>query len=174
MELWDLYDDKRRFTGKTMQRGEPFPADAYHLTVHVCIFNSKGEMLIQRRTDTKSVWPSLWDISAAGSAVSGEDGQAAASRELLEELGISRSFQGVRPHISVSWINGYDDFFVLTEDVPLSSLTLQKEEVAEVRWATKDEVTALLESGKFTPYYRHFLELLFDFSGGKYGCGAKL
>jgi len=174
MELWDLYDDQRRLTGKTMQRGEPFPENAYRLTVHVCIFNSRGEMLIQRRSDTKSVWPSLWDISAAGCARSGENAREAAERELGEELGIRRSFSGVRPHLSVSWVHGYDDFFVLTEDLDVNKLTLQEEEVAEARWAAKDEVIALLDQGKFTPYYRHFLELLFDFQTGDYGCGAKL
>lgn len=174
MELWDLYDEKRQLTGATMKRGDPFPDDAYRLTVHICIFNSHGEMLIQRRSDTKNVWPSLWDISAAGCALSGEDAQTAAERELSEELGIRRSFQNVRPHLSVSWVHGYDDFFVLTEDLATEDLTLQAEEVSSVRWATKDEVIALLDQGKFTPYYRHFLELLFDFSSGDYGCGAKL
>ena len=46
MELWDLYTKDREKTGKTMIRGAKMPADLYHLVVHVCIFNSSGEMLV--------------------------------------------------------------------------------------------------------------------------------
>ena len=49
MELWDVYDVVRNKTGRTMVRGETFAEGDYHLVVHVCIFNSKGEMLIQKR-----------------------------------------------------------------------------------------------------------------------------
>ena len=49
MELWDVYDEERRLTGRTMVRGEAYPEDGYHLVVHMCVFNSRGEMLLQRR-----------------------------------------------------------------------------------------------------------------------------
>ena len=50
MELWDIYDENRTRTSKTMVRGEPIKDGDYHLVVHVCIFNSKGQMLIQKKT----------------------------------------------------------------------------------------------------------------------------
>lgn len=46
MELWDIYDINRIKTGKTVMRGETIKQGGFHLVVHVCVFNSKGEMLI--------------------------------------------------------------------------------------------------------------------------------
>jgi len=49
MERWDLYTQDREKTGKTMVRGDKTPEGFFHLQVHVCIFNTRGEMLIQQR-----------------------------------------------------------------------------------------------------------------------------
>ena len=48
MELWDVYNIERIKTGETMERGEAYKEGAYHLVVHACIFNSKGEIRQQR------------------------------------------------------------------------------------------------------------------------------
>ena len=39
METWDIYDVRRRPTGRTMLRGEAVQAGDYHLVVHVIFFN---------------------------------------------------------------------------------------------------------------------------------------
>ena len=80
MELWDVYDADRRRTGRVIERGNGFGYEAYHLIVHVCIFNAAGEMLIQRRASDKAYLPGLWDVSAGGSAVAGEDSWQARER----------------------------------------------------------------------------------------------
>ncbi|WP_250130115.1 hypothetical protein [Jeotgalicoccus sp. WY2] len=54
MELWDLYDKHRRLTEQTMVRGDAMIKDTYHLVIHVVIFNSKNQMLIQKRNMIKS------------------------------------------------------------------------------------------------------------------------
>ena len=46
METWDVYDKDRKLTDKQMNRGDTFGQDAYHLVIHVCLFNQLGEMLI--------------------------------------------------------------------------------------------------------------------------------
>ena len=42
--------------------------DTYHLVIHVAIFNSNNQMLIQKRRHDKIGAPNMWDISAGGSA----------------------------------------------------------------------------------------------------------
>ena len=71
MELWNLYDRDRHPTGEILERGKPVPPGRYHLVVHVVIFNSKGEMLIQQRQPFKEGWPNLWDITVGGSPLPG-------------------------------------------------------------------------------------------------------
>lgn len=55
----------------------------------VFLKNRKGELLIQKRADTMSSLPGRWDQTAAGHVDEGENYAEAASRELLEEMGIS-------------------------------------------------------------------------------------
>ena len=76
-ELWDLYTKDREKTGETHRRADKLPQGKYHLAVHVCIFNSKNELLIQQRKPFKKDWPNMWDVSAAGSAVAGDSSTAA-------------------------------------------------------------------------------------------------
>ena len=45
-------------------------------------------MLIQKRAHEKKAWPDLWEVSAGGSALAGEDSWQAAEREVFEELGL--------------------------------------------------------------------------------------
>ncbi|MCI8718641.1 MAG: NUDIX domain-containing protein [Lachnospiraceae bacterium] len=85
-ELWDLYDKNRIPTGKTHKRGEPMKEEDYHMVVHVCIFNSKNELLIQQRQPFKEGWPNMWDLTVGGSATSGDTSQSAAEREVFEEI----------------------------------------------------------------------------------------
>ena len=101
MELWDLYDAQRKLTGETMVRGTPVPK-GYHLVVHICIFNPKGEMLIQHRQSFKPTWSGMWDVSVGGAVASGEDSQLGARREVAEEIGLDAYFF-TRPGYKHEW-----------------------------------------------------------------------
>lgn len=172
MELWDVYDVDRKKTGRTMVRGEAFADGDYHLVVHVCIFNSKGEMLIQQRQSFKEGWPNMWDISVGGSAVQGDSSQTAAEREVLEELGIKLDLQGIRPRFTFNFDRGFDDIYLIEENIDLLELNLQYEEVQNAKWATKEEILQLIDKEEFIPYYPSLINLFFD-TRKKYGCHSK-
>ena len=161
MELFDLYTAEREKTGLTMARGEPTPEGFYRLVVHVCIFNAEGQMLIQQRQPFKKGWSNLWDVSVGGCAVSGDSSRSAAERETLEELGLPVDLSGVRPTMTIHWEHGFDDYYVLTRPVDLQSLHLQAEEVQKVRWAGLDEILQMIDDGRFIPYEKSLIELLF-------------
>ena len=161
MELWDLYTKDREKLGETMQRGAAHPAGKYRLVVHIAIFNSCGQMLIQQRQADKFGWPSMWDISASGSVITGETTSMAAERELGEELGLSVSFADRRPALTVHFPDGLGDVFVLEQDIDLSTVVLQEEEVQAVRWADEAEILDMIENDTFIPYQPHFIGLLF-------------
>lgn len=162
MEIWDVYDFKRNKTNKTMVRGNDFAKDEYHLIIHICIFNSKGEMLIQQRQPFKDDWPNMWDITVGGCAVSGDDSQAAAERELFEELGIKLDMKNLRPHITINLENGFDDVYLIEKDINIDDLNLQYEEVKGVKWASMDDILNMIENGEFIPYYPSLINFLFD------------
>lgn len=159
-EIWDLYDKNRIPTGKTHKRGEPMKKEDYHLVVHVCIFNSKNELLIQQRQPFKEGWPNMWDLTVGGSATSGDTSQSAAEREVFEEIGLKLDLSDVRPVFTINFPDGFDDYYVIEQDVDLSKLKLQETEVQKVKWASKEEVLKMEEEGLMISYW--FLEKLFD------------
>lgn len=160
MEVWDIYDEERRLTGRTMKRGEPFREGDYHLVVHVCIFNDQDQLLIQKRQASKVVHPNMWDLSVAGSSQAGETSREAAEREVMEELGYRLDLSGERPFFTINYDRGFDDFYLLEREIQLEDLHMQEEEVQDLAWASREEVLDLLDRGEFIDYY--FLDLLFD------------
>ena len=161
MEFWDLYTKDRQKTGKTMERGAKHPNGFYRLVVHIVIFNSRGQMLIQQRQADKFGWPSMWDVTASGSAITGETSSDAAEREIREELGLSISFAELRPSLTTYWPEGFGDVYLIERDLDIDALTLQKEEVQAVRWADEEEILRMIEEDTFIPYQPHFIGLLF-------------
>ena len=161
MELFDLYTEDRIKTDRTMVRGEPTPEGYYRMVVHVCVFDPEGRMLIQQRQPFKRGWSNLWDITVGGSAVSGDTSRSAAERETKEELGLDIDLSDVRPSLTIHFEHGFDDVYLLTRPVDLSALRLQPEEVQAVRWAEKDEILRMIDDGRFIPYEKSLIELLF-------------
>ncbi|MBQ9112399.1 MAG: NUDIX domain-containing protein [Clostridia bacterium] len=166
MELWDIYDENRNLKPCTMVRGEPIKDGDYHLTVHICVFNSRAEMLIQKRQPFKDGFPGMWDVTVGGSAVHGDNGRQAAERELFEEVGIRHDFSGVQPHLTINTPHGFNDIFIIEKDVDADSLSLQYEEVERVMWATEEQILSMIEDGTFIPYIPEFIMLIFRMRGG--------
>ena len=167
MELWDLYTEDREKTGKTMIRGEKQPEGFYRIIVHICLFDSKGRMLIQKRQPFKEGFSGRWDVTVGGSAIAGDTSQTAAHRELMEELGIDADFSEQRPALTVNFRNGFDDVYILCRDVNIDALRLQYEEVEKVKWADAEEISELIEEGTFIPYPKSYIDFLFHLR--KYG-----
>ncbi|MCI5751831.1 MAG: NUDIX domain-containing protein [Oscillospiraceae bacterium] len=163
MELWDVYDENRVKTGRTIIRGEEMQQGDYHMVVHVCIFGSDGKMLIQQRQPFKEGWSGKWDVTVGGSAVSGDTSRNAAVREVKEEIGLDIDLDGVRPVMTVNFERGFDDYYIIEQDADIDSLTLQPEEVKAVKWADYDEICAMIDSGEFIPYEKEMIGLLFRF-----------
>lgn len=166
MELWDIYDIDRVRTGRVAQRGKPASEGGlgegeYHLVVHICVFNGRGQLLLQQRQKDKEGYPNLWDVSAAGSALAGENSAAAASRELREELGLVHDFTKERPFWTTHFERGFDDWYFIRMEADISDLRLQPEEVQDARWADLAEIERMLDSGEIVPYYRDLVRLWF-------------
>jgi isopentenyldiphosphate isomerase len=161
-EYIDVYDKDRRPTGRTVPRLTALGDGEYRLVVHICIFDSRGHMLIQFRSPKKQLYGGLWDVSAGGHSMAGETSARAASRELREELGIDCDFSRVDPAMSINFEHGFDDYYVVERDFEPGSLTLQASEVERVEWASLDRIHALIDSGEFLPFHKAFFTLLFD------------
>ena len=161
MEIWDLYTKDRIKTNETIRRGEKIGKDVYRLVVHVCLFNNQGELLIQQRQSFKRSWSNKWDLTVGGSALTGETSQMAAGRETYEEIGYSLSLNEMRPTLTIHFDEGFDDIYLVQQDLNIEDLNLQEEEVQAVKWASKEEILLMIEEDSFIPYQKSLIELLF-------------
>ena len=87
VELFDVVDDNDIIVA-THERHFVHVNKLLHRAIHVWIFNSRGELFLQKRSYWKENHPGLWCSSVAGHVSSGEGYLDAAKRELNEELGV--------------------------------------------------------------------------------------
>lgn len=160
MEIWDIYNENREKTGKTHIRGEEMQEGDFHQVVHIWIMNEEGQFLIQQRQPWKKGWPNLWDCAAAGSALAGETSEMAAIREVKEELGLDLRMENAEILFTIKFSRGFDDHWLVKQNIDINNLSLQYEEVADAKWATMDEIKVLVSSGEFIQY--EILEPLFE------------
>ncbi len=86
-EWFDVVNDRDEVIGRR-PRTEVHRLGLLHRAVHVLVFNRRGELFLQRRARTKDRAPGKWDTSAAGHLAPGESYEAAAVREVAEELDV--------------------------------------------------------------------------------------
>lgn len=148
MEYFDVLNENGEFTGKVETREKCHENGLWHRAVYGIIFNEQGEVLLQKRSTTKKLWPGLWDITAGGHVLAGEFGEKALIREVKEELGIEIKENEIRylvgsrsSNIKGNIINNhFNECYIITKQVKIADINLQKEEVEEIRWFTKQEI----------------------------------
>ena len=147
-ELFDVLNEKGEYTNRIETRKKCHKEGLYHKAVVVFIINSKGQVLLQRRSPNKRMWPNLWDVTAGGHVSSGEFGFQAIIRECKEELGIELNKNDITfigstksTNIQGDIINNhFNEIYIANKEIDETKLKLQEEEVAEVRWVDKDEI----------------------------------
>ena len=147
-ELFDVLNEKGEYTGKIETREKCHKEGLWHKAVALFIINSKGQVLLQKRSSKKKMWPNMWDITGGGHVLAGEFGFQAIIREMKEELGIDlekndTTFIGsaISTNIKGDIINNhFNEFYIVNKDVDESKLKLDPDEVSEVTWVEKNEI----------------------------------
>jgi isopentenyldiphosphate isomerase len=86
-EIFDVVNERDEVIDRK-PRSEVHRLGLLHRAVHVLVFNSRGEIFLQKRSMKKDRQPGVWDSSSSGHVDSGEDYDACAVRELREEIGL--------------------------------------------------------------------------------------
>jgi isopentenyl-diphosphate delta-isomerase len=171
-EMVDILDEKGTPTGEVKLKREAHAKGLWHRAVHIWIYNSKGEVLLQKRAKNKIFLPGLWDVSAAGHVSAGQSYDEAAVREIQEELGVkvkASQLKKVDLHrVAIDYppakiLNReYIQVYLLELDKKADDFKLQKEEVEKIRSVTIDRFESEVKDPEKVKQYTPFGDYFFD------------
>lgn len=87
-ELFPWVDDEGNVIGHILRGEAHNGSKKLHPVVHLHVFNSQGELYLQKRPEWKDIQPGKWDTACGGHIDYGENVEQALKREVGEELGI--------------------------------------------------------------------------------------
>ncbi|MBR1693694.1 MAG: NUDIX hydrolase [Lachnospiraceae bacterium] len=167
MEIWDIYNENKQKTGRTMKRNDwNMKEGEYHLTVLGVIVRKDGKFLITKRAKTKAWAPGWWEVSG-GAVQAGEISEDAIRREILEETGLDVS--GAQGGYLFSYKrenpdegdNYFVDIYRFVMDFDEADVKLQGEECGGFMLASREQIAELGSQGIFLHY--DSMKQAFDF-----------
>ena len=145
-EMFIVVDESDNIIGYKTRYACHHDKTLIHRTVGALIFNDKGQLLLQKRSQTKDMEAGLWGISAAGHVTKGQTDDEAVHRELQEELGINAPLTFVCKFITANDME--TERAALFKGIHNGPFTPDDEEVDEVRFFDPREIKLSVASGK--------------------------
>ncbi|WP_301924361.1 isopentenyl-diphosphate Delta-isomerase [Ferruginibacter sp.] len=142
-----LVDENDVPTG-TMEKMEVHQKAMLHRAFSVFIFNSEGEMLLQKRSAGKYHSPSLWTNTCCSHPAPGQEIKLAAAKRLMEEMGFTTQIKKAFEFIyKAPFDNGlteyeYDHVFTGTYD---GTIIPDKSEVSDYCFQNLHKITTLMQ-----------------------------
>ncbi len=144
-ELFDLVDSSDNVVG-VERRAVVHKKKLMHRAIHVFVFNSLGQLYLQKRSLSKDSAPGKWVSSCAGHVDSGEDYDMAALRELGEELCLFEPKEFNRVFKSSPCKETGQEFVWVYTCESEGPFKLDPEESIEGRWVDLEQLTKWIKA----------------------------
>lgn len=122
-----------------------------HPVVHLHLFNSQGELYLQKRPDWKDIQPGKWDTAVGGHVGLGESVEMALKREVAEELGITE----FAPELLTTYVfeSDREKELVFVHKATYDGIVTPSEELAGGRFWSLEEIRSQIGQNIFTPNF---------------------
>ncbi len=150
-EMFPVVDEQGNILGAAT-RGECHSGSRLlHPVVHLHVFNSQGDLYLQRRPLWKDIQPGRWDTAVGGHVDLGESVDMALRREAREELGL----EGFVPEPLDTYVfeSARERELVYTFRTTWDGPVCPSDELDGGRFWTPDEIRQQLGKGVFTPNF---------------------
>ena len=131
-----------------------------HPVVHLHVFNSKGEVYLQKRPEWKDIQPGKWDTAVGGHIDYGEKPEEALHREVGEELGI-RDFEPVAMGMYVFEGLRERELVYVNKATYDGAVNPSKEELDGGRFWSIEEIKEAIGKGVLTPNFESEFQRFF-------------
>lgn len=155
-EMFPIVDEEGNITGAAT-RGECHNGSKLlHPVVHLHVFNSHGELYLQKRPEWKDIQPGKWDTAMGGHVDLGECVDEALLREVREELGITN----FTPERITQYVfeSPREKELVFVFKTIYDDEIFPSDELDGGRFWTPAEIKGNLGKGVFTPNFEHELQ----------------
>lgn len=149
MEYVDVYNRLRENMGYTKPRKEIQDGE-YRISAHIWIVNDKDEILVQKRSEQEDKFPGYW-AQTGGGVKAGMTSKDTVSEECKEELGITVDDKELYYIGSYARTRDIVDVWMVTKNIDVESLTIDKSEVAEVKFVTFDTFDKMIQDNIVVP-----------------------
>jgi len=130
-----------------------------HPVVHLHVFNSKGELYMQKRPINKDIQPGKWDTAVGGHIDLNETVEHALNREAKEELGIAGfKYQAL---FNYKWESDVESELIFSFATTYSGIiTPNKTELDGGKFLSLSQIKKQVGKGLFTPNFEHEFKML--------------
>lgn len=152
-EIFPVVDEQGNVIGSAT-RGECHGGSKLlHPVVHLHVFNSKGELYLQKRPMWKDIQPGKWDTAVGGHVDYGESVEQALRREVGEELGITDFV----PEFVMSYVfeSAREKELVNTFRTVYDGPVTPTDELDGGRFWTVEDIRDNIRKGVFTPNFEN-------------------
>lgn len=153
-EMFPVVDEQGNIMGAAT-RGECHSGSKLlHPVVHLHVFNTKGELYLQKRPAWKDIQPDKWDTAVGGHIDLGESVEMALKREVREELGIT----DFTPEFITSYVfesAREKELVFVHKTIYDGEICPNSEELDGGRFWSIDEIKGNIGKGVFTPNFEN-------------------
>jgi len=154
MEILDLYDNNFNKINKTIIRRVDEIPENTNIMMSYALIKNNDKYLLEQTTERNNFKYAI----PGGHLHTNENGIEGLKRELKEELGLENINIKHLDTIKFPYNNYIFNIYLIEDDINITNLHYQPEEVLKVEWFSKKEILKLIEEDKIPRGYAYILE----------------